>query len=83
MLQLETLNLSIQNVILRFYAMMGIVIILGFMNQWLLAAVTAFVLAMSTILGVSFKWKKKPVSKLKASEKIVMLSNRKNIRMAS
>ncbi|MFT5913364.1 MAG: hypothetical protein ACI9XO_004911 [Paraglaciecola sp.] len=57
MLSFKLLNLSISNAIFRFYAVMAVVIICGFMNQWVLGTLLAFGLAMSTILGVSFEWK--------------------------
>lgn len=74
MLEFKTLNLSITNVVFRFYAMMAIVIMCGFMGQLILGALLAFVLAMSTILGVSFSWKaeKKAVTYKKVNQTLEM-----------
>jgi len=39
---------------LRYYLMMGAVATLGFLGQWILAAIAGYALAISCILGASY-----------------------------
>ncbi len=50
---LKTFNLSIGAVILRFYLMMGVVIIAGFSGYWVIA-VLALPIFLSIMMGVTF-----------------------------
>lgn len=54
---INTLELSIPNIVMRFYLMMGIVIGFGFAGQMLVGTIIAFGLAFSTIIGLSYKAK--------------------------
>ncbi|HMO37942.1 MAG TPA: hypothetical protein PKC76_06945 [Saprospiraceae bacterium] len=50
---MKAFNLSIGTIVLRFYLMMLIVIIAGFVGQWWLA-ILAFPVFMSIMLGLTF-----------------------------
>jgi len=54
MLKIKLSNLSITNVVTRFYLMMAVAIILGFAQQWVLMAFVATSIGASTIMGMSF-----------------------------
>ena len=60
MIKLKMYVLSISSVLKRFYLMMAIVIIFGYLNQWILAAVLAMIVAFSAMAGVSVR-KAKPM----------------------
>ena len=66
MLKFKTFNLSILGVAERFYLMMAGVIILGFMGQFLFAAIWGFAFAVSFIVGFTIKWRKARVAKKNA-----------------
>ena len=53
MLQFKAFELSIAGTVWRFYLMMAVTIILGFLNQWILATILAFTIAVSFIVGIS------------------------------
>lgn len=61
---MKAFELSIGTVILRFYLMMLIVIVAGFIGQWWLAALALPVL-LSIMSGISFSSKKKVEAKIK------------------
>ena len=50
---LKTFDLNIGTVMMRFYLMMGVVIIAGFSGYWLMALL-ALPIFLSTIMGISF-----------------------------
>lgn len=69
MRNIKVLELSVAGTALRFYTMMAVVIILGFLGQFTLAAILGYALAISFILGVSFtKTTKKTATKRKIEQ---------------
>jgi len=55
-MKVQAFNLSMTGVVTRFYAMMLIAIVLGFLGvNWVLIAFIIYPLAFTTILGVSFE----------------------------
>ena len=58
---LKTFDLSIRTVIMRFYLMMGVVIIAGFSGYWLMALL-ALPIFFSIMMGVSFAKNNKQMS---------------------
>ncbi|MCB0522053.1 MAG: hypothetical protein H6577_14455 [Lewinellaceae bacterium] len=62
-------GLSLDTLLLRYFLMMAIIIVAGFVGQWWLA-ILAFPIFMSTIMGISFKSKNKEV---KAEGKMVKM----------
>lgn len=64
MRKVKVFDLNLAELVVRFYLMIGVVAILGFLGQFTIAAILGFVLAISFILGVSFrKTTKKVVAK--------------------
>ena len=64
MRKIKIFDLNIASLVLRFYLMMAVVIIFSFLGQFTLAAVLGYILALSVILGASFrKETKKAVAK--------------------
>jgi len=57
MLKIKFFNLTIGQIVTRFYLMMGVAFILGFAQQWILMAFIAGPIAASAILGASFHLK--------------------------
>jgi hypothetical protein len=55
MKNIKMMNLSVEDVVWRFYLMMAGTIILGFLGQFFIAAIWAFTLSVSFILGVSYE----------------------------
>lgn len=53
MIKFKAFDLSVSGVVGRFYLMMALATIFGFLNQWTLAAVLAFTVAISFIVGIS------------------------------
>ncbi|MBK8501123.1 MAG: hypothetical protein IPL46_02370 [Saprospiraceae bacterium] len=53
MLKLKAFDLSISGIVYRFYLMMALAAIFGFLSQWTLAAALAFTVAVSFIIGLS------------------------------
>ena len=53
MIKLKVFDLSISGVVWRFYLMMALTAVFGFFSQWALAAILAFTVAISFIVGVS------------------------------
>lgn len=53
MRQLQLFNLSVAGVVKRFYLMMAVVTIAGFLGQFTIASILGFLVAVSFILGVS------------------------------
>jgi hypothetical protein len=51
---LRVFDLNMGSLIFRYYLMMGVVAVLGFLGLWTLAAVAGYALAISCILGASF-----------------------------
>lgn len=54
MLKIKLTNLSIPNVVARFYLMMAVAIVLGFAELWILMSFLSVAIAASTIMGMSF-----------------------------
>jgi hypothetical protein len=77
MKKIKMMDLTIRGVVLRFYMMMAGTIILGFSGQFFIAAIWAFTLSVSFILGVSFKTKQEPEEKMKA--KVIPLRDKKEM----
>lgn len=76
MLTYKFFDLSIAGTLERFYLMMVGAIVLGFMNQFVLAALWSFPIAISFILGMSIKTEK--AEKAQTTEgKIVPMDGRK------
>lgn len=69
---MKVLNVSLATVVLRFYLAMAAVIVLGFLGQFILAAVMGFVLATTCILGLSFYEPARKVVATQESEYNVM-----------
>jgi len=64
MKNIAVFNLNLAGMAFRFYLMMAAVIIFGFLGQFTIAAILGYALAISFILGVSFrKTTKKAVAK--------------------
>ncbi|GJM36403.1 MAG: hypothetical protein DHS20C18_54040 [Saprospiraceae bacterium] len=59
MLQFKIFKLNISGVVMRFYLMMAVTLILGLLNQWALAAILGFTIAISFILGTKADYTKK------------------------
>ncbi len=80
-MKIRVFHSKIYNTIFRFYLMMAIVAIFGFLHQFTLAAIFGFTIAISAILGVSFERSEKAVAS--ASErKVVPLEPKKHVRQA-
>ncbi len=78
MTNFKILDLSFAGVTKRLYLMILGTIILGFMNQWVLATLWSFTLSVSFILGVSMKTGKEQI--LNAEEaKIISLRKNKDL----
>lgn len=56
MLKIRLSNLSIAGVLMRFYLMMAVAIVLGFMGQWIAMAFIAGPIGASAIMGMSFSF---------------------------
>lgn len=67
MIRFKAFNLSVSGVVGRFYLMMALTTIFGFLQQWTLAAALAFTVAISFIVGISVRSVK--AEKLAGSEK--------------
>lgn len=63
---LKTFNLSIGTVILRFYMMMGVVLIAGFSGYWLIAFL-ALPIILSIMMGITFAKENEVVDSRKIS----------------
>jgi len=61
---MKAFELSIGGVILRFYLMMAIVVVAGFIGQWWLA-ILALPVLLSTMSGIRFSFKAKKEAKIK------------------
>jgi len=76
------MNLSMEGIAWRFYLMMAGVVILVLFNQYLLATIWGFALAVSFILGISFK-SRRPATIAKEEkikeEKIIQLEQTKSL----
>lgn len=68
---MKAFELSIGTVILRFYLMMMIVIVAGFIGQWWLA-ILALPVFMSIMAGISFSGKKEEQAKIKTMNRTKM-----------
>lgn len=77
MKNIKMMNLSVKGVVWRFYLMMAGTIILGFLGQFFIAAVWAFILSVSFILGVSYKKEEAEIEKQEG--KIIPLENQKDL----
>lgn len=53
MQKIAPVSLSINNVVARFYLMIAVTLIFGFLGQWTLAAIFGYVIGLSAILGLS------------------------------
>jgi hypothetical protein len=71
MIKLKAFDLSVSGVVWRFYLMMALAAIFGFLHQWALAAILAFIVAISFIVGISVHIVKP--EKLAVSEKVSRL----------
>lgn len=80
MANLKTFNLSIGAVILRFYLMMGVVLIAGFSGYWLIALL-ALPIFLSIMMGITFTKDKEErnVSAIDSSLKSTPKSNLPNV----
>lgn len=54
MRKMKLFKLNVAETAVRFYIMIAGVIVLGFLDQFVLAAIFGFALALSFILGISF-----------------------------
>ncbi|GEM_PF-4501231 len=72
MLQIKLTNLSIINVLTRFYLMMAVSIILGFAELWILMSFVAVAIGASTIMGMSFTFRDNKKAKTTAGKIIYM-----------
>lgn len=77
MKNIKMMNLSVKGVVWRFYLMMAGTIILGFLGQFFIASVWAFILSVSFILGVSYKKEEAEIEKQEG--KIIPLENQKDL----
>jgi hypothetical protein len=59
MKKLSVFQLSIKNVVLRFYLMVAVVALFGMIGQWEIAAIAGFITGVSAILGVSYSEERK------------------------
>lgn len=82
MLKIKLSNLSITNVVIRFYLMMALAIILGFAQQWILMSLVAVAIGASTIMGMSFTFGGHKVAKTNVG-KIVYMDWGTDMRKAS
>ena len=55
MKKLRMFDINVTKIILRFYTMIGLVLIFTFLHQFVLAAFFGNILAVSFILGVSYR----------------------------
>ena len=81
-------NLSFNNVLGRFYLMIAATIILGFMGQWILAAIVGYALGLSAILGLSAQFgppkpNAKVIANSKETTKVISLENTTVLKKAS
>lgn len=82
MLKIKLTNLSITNIVARFYLMMAVAIILGFAQQWILMSFVAVALSASTIMGMSFTLEDNKNAKTVAG-KIIQMEWEAGMRKAS
>ncbi len=71
---LKTFNLSIGTVILRFYMMMGVVIIAGFSGYWSIAFL-ALPIFLSIMMGITFTKDDEALSSMSNTSKLSSLSS--------
>lgn len=55
MKKVSVFQLSIKNLVLRFYLMIALVTVFGMIGQWEIAAVLGFVTGVSAILGAAYE----------------------------
>ncbi len=55
MKRIKLFNLRFEQVFIRFYVMMAVVIGFGFLNQFAIAAILGYIAAIGFILGVGFE----------------------------
>lgn len=67
---IKLFNLNVAEVVSRFYLMVAVVVVLGFLGYMTLAAILGYTVAMVAILGMSFR----KITKKSATEKISRLS---------
>jgi hypothetical protein len=63
MRKISVFNLSVKDVAIRFYLMIGVVVAFGFLGQFTLAAVLGYVVGLSFILGARFDKTEEVVAK--------------------
>ena len=80
-MKIRVFHSKIYNTIFRFYLMVGVVAILGFLHQFTLAAIFGFIIAISAILGVSFERSQEAAAEA-TGRKIVPLEPKKHVRQA-
>ena len=81
MLKIQLFNLGIGEVVMRFYLMMSIAFLFGFMQQWILMVVFAGPIAASALLGMRFNLN--TPQEAKRVGKIIHLELKKEIKKAS
>lgn len=82
MLKIKLTNLSITNVVARFYLMMAVAIVLGFAELWILMSFLSVAIGASTIMGMSFTFGDNKTAKTTAG-KIIYMDWGKGMRKAS
>ena len=55
MKKVRVFQVSIKNLVLRFYLMIALVTLFGMIGQWEIAAIVGFVTGVSAILGVGYE----------------------------
>ncbi len=82
MLKFKMFDVRLDHLIERYYMMMAGTIILGFLHQFILAALWAMIIAPTCILGVSIQWKDEKVVE-KEEQKIIPVHAPKPIQEAA
>lgn len=77
MIQFKVCNLSLPNVVFRFYLMMAGAIAFGFAGQFTLAALFAGIIALLTILGVSIQFGKSKAAQKETGKIITIVKHEK------
>lgn len=82
MLKIRLSNLSLGGVIMRFYLMMAVAIVLGFLGQWIAMAFIAGPIGASAIMGMSFSFEN-PTSAKTGVGKIIQMDWGTGLKKAS
>ena len=83
MLQFKVFDLSVAGVVWRFYLMMAVVVVFGYLNLWALAAILAFIVAVSFIVGTSVKKVEPKKSSFIQTKVKLSLVDKKSMRKAA